>query len=262
MPDGRVTLKNLKQNTSSSAYSYSIKNQSIRLFYETKDSLMNLNYSFGRHYNKGDYKLSTFHAMRYKKHKNNDLPPSDHFTLIKGNKKKEFHSLNEITVHRMKKGLKHDSIEYICKGEFLELRADTLLINAYQFSEHNFYKKFPDSLHYFSEFLFDSLIKLKVPVKEITTIYSQRDKFSSLVNGAAFVAMGGFVVSFPLALSVKSEPMNTVFTRTAVFSALSIPVIISFNIIFSKKKFQLAPTLKNKNTWQFESKSPGVPIKK
>lgn len=262
LPNGKLTLRNLKSNTTNTAYFYSVKNQSIRLFYDHKDSLMNLSYTFGKHINKASYKLNLYHGIRYKKQKPSDIPPSDHFTLARNGKRKTFHSLNEITVHRMKKGLLHDSIEYISKGAFLEMRTDTLVMNTYQFSEHNFYKKFPDTLHYFSDYLFDSVIVIKTPVKEITMIYSQRDKLSSIVNATSFVALGTFVVAFPLALTVKNDPLNTIFTRAVVFSALSIPVIISFNIIFSKKKFKIGSGLKKENTWQFENKLPGVSFQK
>ena len=258
-PSGKVTLHHLKKNISSSVYSYSLKKQSLRFYYDLKDSLVNLNYTINRMEEDGSYKLKTFYALRYKKRKKDDVPPADHFTLVNGEKKKTFYNLTDITVHRMKKGLKHDSIEYISKGEFLELRSDTLLINSYQFSEHNFYKKYPDEGHYFSEFIYDndSLVKIKIPLKEITKIYSQRDKFNSVINGLAIAALGTFVVSLPVALAVKTDPVNSIFTSSAVYSALSIPVIVSFNIIFSRKMFQVAPTLKNKNTWHFE-KLPGA----
>lgn len=255
---GKVNLRHLKENTRITLYSYSFTKRAIRFFYDQKDSLANLNYEISPKRKDGSYLLTSFYKLRYKKKNAGDTPPADYFTLVNGTKKKTVYNLSEITVHRMEKGLKHDSVESVYKGDFLEYGADTLLLNTYQFSKHNFYKHYTDTNHYFSEFLFDSLIQTKIPVNEITKIYAARERFSNLVNGMAIGALGTFIVSLPLALAIKSDPANTVFTHSAVYSALSMPVIVFANIIFSKQKFTISGTDKKKNTWQFESRSSGV----
>ncbi len=252
--DGKLELLDLQKKTSNRSYSYDAKKANLKLFYKTNDSLSAQHYLIKRNKETQSYELKAYYEMRFKKKKANDPPPVNTFTLSKGKKSVGFESMEEITVFRTKKGLKHDSIEIISKGHFMEIRNDTLVLNAYQFSEHNFYKKYPDTNHYFSETLFDTLIRIKTPLKEITKIYSQRDEFNRVVNTAAITALGVFFVSFPLAITVESSELGSTLGQVAAFSALSIPVIVSFNMIFSKRKFQISPTEKHKDTWQLRYK--------
>lgn len=253
-PDGKVLLFDLSKKTSNTFYSYTLRKSTLKLFYTTKDSLAELNYLIQRNKKTNEFDLGLYYNMRYKKRKASDTPPVNTFTLSRGKKTKSFESMQEITVYRMKKGLKHDSIEVISKGHFLEIRSDTLILNAYQYSEHNFYKNYPDTNHFFSETLFDTLIRIKSPIKEITKIYSQREEFNRGVNIAAITALGVFFVTFPLAITVESSTAGAALGQTAVFAAASIPVIVSLNMLFSKQKFQIIPDEKKKETWRLDYK--------
>jgi hypothetical protein len=253
-PDGRLLLFDLKSKISNTTFSYTLKKSTLNIFYNSKDSLADLNYLIRKNKETKSFDLSLYYDMRYKKLKASDKPPVGKFTLSKGKKTVTFEKMEEITVYRTKKGLKHDSIEMISKGNFLEIRNDTLVLNAFQFSVHNFYKNYPDTNHYFSESLDDTLIRIKSPINEITKIYSQREEFNRVVNTAAIAALGVFFVSFPLAITIESSEAGSTFGQIAAFSALSIPVIISFNMAFSKRKFQIAPTAKNKEIWRLDYK--------
>lgn len=253
-PDGRLLLLDLKNKTSNSTFTYTIGKSTLNLAYNSKDSLADLKYTLRNNKSDKSIEMSMYYDMRYKKSKASDKPPVGEFTLSKGKKHVTIERLEEITVFRTKKGLKHDSIEIISKGTFQEIRNDTLYLKAFQFSEHNFYKRYPDTNHYFSESLEDTLIIIKSPINEITKLISQREKLNRVVNTAAITALGIFFVSFPLALTVESSSAGSVLGQIAAITALSIPVIISVNMIFSKRTLQIAPTTKKKETWRIDYK--------
>jgi hypothetical protein len=252
--DGRLLLFDLKNKISNTTFSYTIKKSTINIFYNAKDSLADLNYIIRKNKETKSFDLSLYYDMRYKKLKASDKPPVGKFTLSKGKKTVAFEKMEDVTVYRTKKGLKHDSIEIISRGNFLEIRNDTLVLNAFQFSVHNFYKTYPDTNHFYSESLDDTLIRIKSPIKEITKIELQREKFNRVVNTSAIVALGVFFVSFPLAITVESSEAGNIFGQIAAYSAASIPVIITFNMAISKRQFQIAPSVKNKAIWKLDYK--------
>jgi hypothetical protein len=254
-PDGKASFRNLRTNATVSHYQYALKKNTLRLYYDRKDSIQNLNYIVNFAEN-GNYRLNAFYAMRYKKQGPGDLPPATRFSLRNGKKSRDFHQMEEITVYHTKKGLRNDSVDYVSKGDFLQLHKDTLLLSAYQFSEHHFYRKYTDTLHFISETFYDSLILIRIPVKEIVRIHSVRECFNKTMNALSIGALGTFVVSFPMALAIQKDPANTIFTSAAVYSALSIPFIVSANMIFSRERFELAPSGKKRTLWHFGEDSP------
>lgn len=253
-PNGRMILVNLKTKQQNSSYFYNIQKSSVAIFYDTKDSIQDLNFYLLKNKKTKGLDLVNFYSMRYKKNKTSDRAPVNKFALTKGKKSVSFDKMDELTVYRMKKGIKHDSIEIISKGTFQEIRSDTLILNVYQYSEHNFYKLYPDTNHYFSETLFDTLIQIKSPINEITKIQAQREKLTTIVNTAAISALSVFFISFPLAITVKSSEYGSTFSQIAAISALSTPLIVSVNMLFSKQTFHITPTKKKKTTWQLNYK--------
>jgi hypothetical protein len=159
-------------------------------------------------------------------------------------------------VFSQKKALHNDSIDMAVWGRFVGYIKDTIIMDSDQFVEHNFYKKYTDTLHFYAPLLLDTIIRIKIPVKEITGIYCQREPFTTITTGASLLAMAGGLALVATSLILKDSPAAPQYGEVGVGSFLSIPISFGVGIAFSTKKFKLASDQTSKKTWHIEKHMP------
>jgi hypothetical protein len=253
---GKLLLKNTKKKSLDSSGVCVIKKNSLILHFDAKDSVIIYEYRVKKIPEKKAFMLSMLSSSRYLKRKGDDTITMDRFTLIQGNKRKTIERPEEITIFSQKKALHNDSINLAVWGQFVGYISDTLLIDSDQFVEHNFYKKYTDSMHYIAPLLFDTVVRIKVPVKEITGMFSQREPFASVATDATFLAMGTGLLCVLASLVSKDTSTGSIFAQAGVISFLTMPVSFGFGLGFSKQKFLLTPGKKKKKVWRIERHIP------
>jgi hypothetical protein len=174
---------------------------------------------------------------------------TNNLVLQKNNQKKRIYEGDDISVFYSKKGLAHDSIEYMARGQFSAFASDTICLRAEQLQTHNFYKKYTDSLHHTFYFP-DSVILVKIPAKDLMGIYYHRSAWTSMMTLLTIAGLTGELIFLPAALLSKSDKANTIFGNLAIVSIFTWPTAATLGIIFSKKKFRLKETGKKKGIWQ------------
>jgi len=204
--------------------------------------------------------LKVKYSSRYVRRKGDDAIVMDRLILVNGKKRKTIKSEEEIAVFSQNKALRNDSINRAVWGIFAGYIADTLLIDSDQFVEHNFYKKYTDTLHYIAPLLFDTIIRIKVPVKDITGIYCQREPLSSITTNASVIALVAGFVFVTGSIAGGESTVGSVLGQAGVISFLTIPFTFGTAMIFSKQKFQLKSDHKKKKVWKIERHMPGTVI--
>lgn len=257
---GKLILKNLKKRSTDSSFTYLIRKKSVILRSSHKDSVKTLNYEVKKIPGKKAYEFAMKFSSRYVKRKGDDTIAVNRFTLMQGKRRKTIEADEEITVFSQNRALRNDSINRAVWGIFVGYIADTLLIDSDQFVEHNFYKKYTDTLHYLAPLLLDTIIRIKVPVKDITGIYCQREPLSTVTTNATLLAMATGLVCVSASLAGGESTAGSVFAQAGVISFLTIPVSFGINMIFSKQKFQLKAGKKNKKVWTFDRRMPHTVI--
>jgi hypothetical protein len=259
-PTGKLYLKNLKKRTSDSSFTYLLKNKSLTLRVDLKDSVKIIEYEAKKLPVKKAYELRTKFSSRYVRKKGDDTVAVDKFTLAQEKKRKTIEKEEEIAVFSQKRALHNDSINRAVWGQFVGYVSDTLLIDSDQFVEHNFYKKYTDTLHYIAPLLFDTMVRIKVPTRDITGIYCQREPMSTITTNATLLAFAAGFACVAASLIIKDNLTSSTFAKAGVVAFLTIPISFSTGLIFSKQKFQMKPGNKNKKIWTIERRLPGVMV--
>lgn len=259
---GKLILEHVKKKRVDSTYTYVIGKRSVMLQFDVKDSVRRLDYKVKKISGKDAYKLQLTFRANYRKRRGDDTVTMGEFALLQGEKRDMIENKEEIVVFSQKRALRNDSIDLAVWGRLAGYKSDTLLIDSDQYVEHNFYKKFTDTLHYIAPLLMDTIVRVKVPVKEITGIYAQREPFSSIVTGASLLAMGTGLVCVTSSILSGTGPLGTTLAQAGVISFLTIPVSLGLGMIFSKKKFKLTPSVKTKKIWKIERHMPGLVMQK
>jgi len=257
---GRLVLKNLKKRTSDSVYTYLFKNSSLTLYANEKDSVKTLHYTVKKISGKKAYELRTKYSSRYVKRKGDDAIVMDRFTLTMGKRKRTVKTGEELAIFSQNRALRNDSINRAVWGVFVGYVTDTLLMESDQFVEHNFYKKYTDSLHYIAPLLLDTIIRVKVPIKFITGIYAQREPLSSVTTNASVFALVTGLVCVSASILAKGSTAGDIFGEVGVVSFLTIPVSFATGLIFSKQKFQMKSGAKKEKVWKIERHMPRTVI--
>ena len=257
---GKVILHHIKKRRTDSIYTYNIDKNSLTLNCDLKDSVKTLEYVVKKVPEKEAYRLNLKFRSRYVKRRGDDTITMDKITLIKNGQKNTIEREEGITIFSQKKALHNDSIDRAVWGSFVGYVADTILVDSDQFVEHNFYKKYTDTLHYIAPLLLDTIVRIKVPVKEITGIYIQREPFTSYTTGATMLALGSGLLCISASLMTSDKPIGKSFAQIGVISFLTIPISFSLGLIFSKKKFQLVPSTKMKKNWVLERHMPNTVV--
>ncbi|MBS1636888.1 MAG: hypothetical protein JST26_13305 [Bacteroidetes bacterium] len=179
-----------------------------------------------------------------------DFPNSPNYTsfiLQRKHREKEVSRHWDLSVHFDKKGIRHDSIEYHVRGDFISISNDSMIIQTEEMDTHNFYRRNTDSLHFF--FTPVSSGFAKVPLKDISRIYYTRSLWNGLtINTTLLSLTSAFIVS-PL-ISIQKEGFNHQRFRQVTSVSLGVAVLsVSFGIAFSQKKFLIRPTSKSNKTW-------------
>ncbi len=253
---GKLILKNLKKRSTDSSFTYLIRKKSVILRSNQKDSVKTLNYEVKKIAGKKAYQFSMKFSSRYTKRKGDDTIAVHKFTLAQGKKRKTIELYEELAVFSQKRALRNDSINRAVWGIFVGYIADTLLIDSDQFVEHNFYKKYTDTLHYIAPLLLDTIVRIKVPVKEITGIYSQREPLSTVTTNATLLALATGLVCVSASLMGGESSAGSVFGQAGVISFLTIPISFGINMLFSKQKFLIKAGKESKKVWAFDRRMP------
>ena len=253
---GKLILVNPLKKKIDSSYTYSLGKTKLSLSYSLKDSALRLNFKLTTIQKRRAYQLTLLSKNTYHKKKGDDTIRLDQFTLLQGNKRRIFVDQQEITVFSQKKALHNDSIDMAVWGRFVGYIKDTILMDSDQFVEHNFYKKYTDTLHFYAPLLLDTIIRIKIPVKEITGIYCQREPFTTITTGASLLAMAGGLALVATSLILKESPAAPQYGEVGVGSFLSIPISFGVGIAFSTKKFKLSTDQSNKKNWHIEKHMP------
>jgi len=263
--NGKLIVKNIKKRSIDSSFTYHFSKKSLTLKSVLKDSIRILHYAGKKVGEKKTYLLSLKYYSRYKKKRGDDSVIVNRITLISGKKRKTIKRNDEVTVFSQKRALRNDSIDRAVSGVFAGYIADTLLVDCDQFVEHNFYKKFTDTLHYYVPRLKDTAVRIKIPIKDITGIYGPREPLSkvatviTLVTGGIGIAsVGGFFIFGENTLKGHA------FEEIAVVSFLTIPVSFGLNLIFSKQKFRMKTKVgeKKEKIWTLDRRIPGMVSKR
>jgi hypothetical protein len=257
---GKLVLHHIIKQRMDSTYSYLVDKDMVSLYFDVKDSVRKLNYKTEKLKDKNAYEFNMKSRSNYVKRRKDDTITLDHITLINGLKKQDIYREEEVTIFSQKKARRNDSIDLAVWGQFVGYISDTLLIDSDQYVEHNFYRSYKDSLHYIAPLLFDTVVRIKVPVKEITGLYGQREPFNSLVTGATILAMGTGLISVSASILAGEKPIGTTFAQIGVISFLTIPVSFGLGMAFSKRKYQFSSKGKKKKVWIVERHMPNITV--
>ncbi len=253
---GKLILVNPLKKKIDSSYTYSFTKNKLSLSYSLKDSALRLHFKLTTIQKRRAYQLALLSKNTYHKKLGDDTIRLDQFSVLQGNKRRIFFNQQELTVFSQKKALHNDSIDMAVWGRFVGYIKDTILMDSDQFVEHNFYKKYTDSLHFYAPLLLDTIIRIKIPVKEITGIYCQREPFTSITTGTSLLAMGGGLVLVAASLILKDSPMASEYAQIGVGSFLTIPISFGLGIAFSTKKYTLSSNQLTKKNWHIENHMP------
>jgi len=258
---GKLILKQLKKRTFDTAATYVIKKNELTVNLNYRDSAKIFEYSIKPVSGSKAYQLNLHTSSRYFKSKGDDTIITK-LILIQGKKRKVIENMQSITVFSKKRALKNDSIDFAIWGQFVGYIADSLIIDCDQYIEHNFYKKYPDTLHYISPELYDTVIRIKVPIREITRIYAQRKGLTSFTNGVTLAALGTGLAFVGGSLIFHDKNFGSNLGAIGVGSLLTIPISFGVGLIFSTQKFYLKPTEKQPEIWKIERRMPHSIVKK
>ncbi|WP_317898357.1 hypothetical protein [Aurantibacillus circumpalustris] len=259
-PSGKVILKNLKKRNADSSFTYFFKKNSLSLKSDLIDSVKTLNYNIKKPAGKKAYDFSLKYSSRYVRKKGDDAIIMDKVVLKNGKKRKVIREGDEIAVFSQCKALRNDSINRAVWGVFVGYISDTLILESDQYVEHNFYKKYTDTLHYIAPLLLDTSLRIKIPIKYITGIYNQREPLSSISSNATLFGMAVGFAGILASVSAGEVSSAGTFAQIGVFSFLTIPISLSVNVIFSKQKFQINSKQKPKKNWIIERHMPHTMI--
>lgn len=255
-PGGKIILFNPLKKKLDSSFAYTFKKNKLNISYGLKDSALSLQFKISSIQERRAYQLTQESKTTYHRKKGDDTIRLDRFTLVQANKRRIFVDQQEITVFSQKRALHNDSIDMAVWGRFVGYIKDTILMDSDQFVEHNFYKKYTDTLHFYAPLLLDTIVRIKIPVKEITGIYCQREPFTTITTGASLLAMAGGLALVATSLILKDWPAAPQYGEIGVGSFLSIPISFGVGLVFSTKKFRLSKDHPNKKTWQIENHMP------
>ncbi len=172
------------------------------------------------------------------------------FSLKRGDKTVRIKKFDEVNVFSEKRGLKNDSLELTVRGQLTDFKKDTLLIRYDEYSVHDFYKKYPDTLHYTYEILTDTFMMMKVPAKDITGMFRYRNKLKSVTNKIVFVTLGTSLVTMPFVLAMKAGPERDAVSALNITSTVAMLSSMTVGLVFGKQKFWLKP--KGPKTWEIQ----------
>ena len=255
---GKLISKHIKKRSIDSTHTYLIKKNKLIVHINLKDSVETFEYKIRKVSGKKAYLLSMKYCSRYIKQKGDDTITLNQITLFQGKKRKIIEVDQSITVFSQKKALHNDSIDLAVWGQFIGYISDTILIDSDQFVLHNFYKKHTDTLHYIAPLLIDTVIRIKIPIKEITGIYTQREPFTSYTTGATIIAMGTGLLCVAASIIAGDNTTGNIFAQTGIISLLTIPFSFGTGMLFSTQKFLLNSPTKNKKIWQIERHMPNT----
>lgn len=261
LTSGQINLKNLKKNTNDTSYHFNFEKKILTLRLNRKDSVKTISYGIKKSQKEKAYYLKLSQSSIYKKRKGDDTIVMRQLTLVKDKQIRVINFQEDLTIFGQKKGLRHDSVDFAVWGQFVGYISDTILIDSDQFVKHNFYKKYPDSMHYYSPLLFDTVIRIKLPIKEITGIYKEREPFSTVMTRITVSGIGlGLVCMVGSLVSGETHAAN-VFAQVATASFLTVPVSFGLGLGFSKQKFRLHGGKDPKKLWRIDRHIPNPTIK-
>jgi hypothetical protein len=256
-PDGTVRLQSAFPAVADSQWHYSFYRREIYMSLIRNDSLYNRSYKivkqkdgsfeFKRGYNYQGPVTAPGESISFI-----DTPATKTLVLQKKNRKKRIYEEDEISIFCAKKGITHDSIEYMARGNFYSYSQDTIILKAFQLETHDFYKKYTDSLHHTS-FFPDSLITVRFPTKDLIGIYYHRTGFTAIMTVLTVSGFIGELVFLPAALYSKSDKYNTIFGNLAMASIATWPTAFTAGVIFAKKKFRIKATGQKQKVWRIVS---------
>ncbi|PBQ31249.1 hypothetical protein CNR22_05540 [Sphingobacteriaceae bacterium] len=252
---GKLVLKHLKKKLFDTAATYFVKKNNLTVKLNYKDSSKIFEYKIRRISGNQAYELNLTASSKYFKRKGDDTIVTK-LVLTQGTKRKVIKNMQSVIVFSKKRALKNDSIDFAIWGQLVGYIADTLIIDCDQYIEHNFYKKHPDSLHYISPELYDTVIRIKVPVREVTKIYTQRESFTSVTNGLTYTALGTGLVFIGGSLIFNDKDFGSNLGAIGVVSLLTIPFSFGTGLIFATEKYYLIATEKQSKTWKVERRMP------
>lgn len=249
------------KNKTDSTFQYGFDKKNFSVHFKLKDSVKMFRYELLK--TEGpNLTLRLNYSLSYKYKKGNDTILMPELTFTRGKEIRAVMQGEDITLFAQKKGRLHDSIEFAVWGQFVGYIKDTIIIDSDQFVEHNFYKKYPDTLHYYSPLLIDTIIRMKIPVKYIIGIYKEREPFGMYMTRVTVAGMGlglGFMVA-SLASSRDIEVGSTYATiSTAAF--LTVPVSFGIGVAFSKQKFRFSGGKDPAKLWKIERHMPRPQVK-
>lgn len=253
---GKFLLKNIKKRSVDSSFTYLFKKNSFILRSDAKDSVMTLNYALKKTAGKKAYEFSMKYSSRYIRKKGDDAIVMNKFVLVNGKKRKVIQEGDELAVFSQCKALHNDSINRAVWGVFTGYISDTLIMESDQYVEHNYYRKYTDTLHYIAPLLLDTTVIIKVPIKYITGIYNQREPLTSISSNATLLGMAAGFAGIAASVVLGEGNAANAFAQAGVFSFLTIPISLSVNVIFSKQKFQINSPKKHKKNWVIERHMP------
>lgn len=258
---GKCIVKTVGKNKADSVFQYSFDKKNISFNFKNKDSVKLFRYELYKTEGTNMWlRLNYSFSYRYKKGNDTIVMPELSFT-----RGKEIRSIvqgEDITLFVQKRGRRNDSIDLAIWGQFIGYIKDTIIIDSDQFVEHNFYKKYTDSLHYYSPLLIDTIIRMKIPVRYVVGIYKEREPFGMYMTRVTVAGMGlglGFMVA-SLVSDADIEAGSTYATiSTAAF--LTVPVSFGIGVAFSKQKFRFSGGKDPSKHWKIERHMPRPQIK-
>lgn len=257
---GKLVIKQQRKRTLDSSWNYLFRKSRLFISLNLRDSVETLEYKITRVPAKKAYRMDLINSSRYIKRKGDDTIALDRLTLIQGKKRKTIEYQQALTVFYQKKALRNDSIDYAVWGQFVGYIKDTILIDADQYVEHNFYKKYTDTLHYVAPLLLDTVVRIKIPINLVTGIYTQREPFTSYTTGATILAMCVGLVGVATSIVLQNNSAGPVFAQAGVVSLLTIPFSFGTGMVFSTQKFLIAPGKKSKKVWAIERHMPNLMV--
>ncbi|MBL7933259.1 MAG: hypothetical protein JNL60_15240 [Bacteroidia bacterium] len=258
---GKCIVKTNGKTKADSTFQYCFDKKNFSVNYKLKDSVTMYRYEFLKS-DAANLTLRMNYSFRYKYKKGNDTILMPELTFSRGKDIKTIMQGEDITLFVQKKGRLHDSIELAVWGQFIGFIKDTIIIDSDQFVEHNFYKKYPDSLHYYSPLLIDTIIRMKIPVKYIVGIYKEREPFGMYMTritvGGMALGLGFMVASLT---SGKEIEVGSTFATISTAAFLTVPVSFAIGTIFSKQKFRFSGGDDPAKLWKIERHMPRPKVK-
>ncbi|HEY4198502.1 MAG TPA: hypothetical protein VGM63_23340, partial [Mucilaginibacter sp.] len=261
LSNGKLILNQLKKRSLDSSWTYLINKDLLSLTASLKDSVKTFQYTLKKSPEQKAFQLSMKFSSRYVKRRGDDTVIVTKLILSQGKKRKVIESMQSITVFSQKKALHNDSIDFAIWGQFVGYIADTLVIDCDQYIEHNFYKKYPDTLHYITPVLYDTVIRIKVPIKEVTKIYTQREPFTSFTTGATIFALSAGLASAGGSLILHDRPISPHLGEASIITLLTIPVTFGLGLIYSTEKLHLKSDKPDAKLWKVERRLPRLQTK-